>query len=198
MSTQTPLKKAITGLLAGFTYVPIDLMEFANFKQKAYDAHVGYVFGGKDPNLGSGTIGFSGIDCSGWFRTLADYSTHGILQSAGLPDGSYTQAQWLIDQGFKHHVINSSQQYNDAATISPTDPSYNLLRVCFHYPNGRGGDNTGHVWMDTHDHSVESYGGHGPGEEHITASWFEEHCDLVVVLGPLLSNTDFSYPVSGY
>ena len=182
----TVLKKAVDGPLKGFTYVPVDLTLFAKNKQAAYDAHVQYVFGSKDQNVGSGAIDYTGIDCSGFVRTLLDYATHQVLKYAGFPDGSYTQAQWLIDQGFKNHKITSAQDYLDAVDLQD-----DFIRACFHYPNGRSGDSTGHVWITTHQHTTESFGGHGPGEHPIDNAWECGHCDLVVVLGPLVGTWSY-------
>jgi hypothetical protein len=168
--------------LAGYSFVPIDSDRLAEFTAEAEADHITYTFGGKDPNVGSGEIDFPrGIDCSGWFRTLADYISHNLLTKAGLPDGSYTQGHWLITEAFKYHSVGSAQEYLDAANIMD-----NLFRVGFHWPNGRGGDPVGHVFPLVHEHSDESYGGHGPGERPVTHQWFVDHADCIVILGPLV------------
>jgi hypothetical protein len=59
-----------------------------------------------------------------------------------------------------------------------------FLRVAIHRPGGRGGDATGHIWLVVDGHSVESYGGHGPGERPWNHAWFLEHVDDCFVLAP--------------
>lgn len=162
-----------------FRTVNIDIDRLIEFKTKTYDDHITYLWGGKDPNPGSGVIDFTeGIDCSGWFRTLAEYITHRTLL---LPDGSWNQANYLMASNYKYHTIYSDQDYINAVSVND-----NLMRVGFHHPNGRGGDSTGHVFPDVHRHTVESYGGHGPGERPIMHPWFVKHCDIVFVLGPMI------------
>ena len=192
----TNLIVAKSGPLAGYIEVPVDIERLASYKEAAYKANVVYGWGAKDPNPGCGIIDYNDIDCSGFFRTLSDFITHLILRNAGLPDGSYAQADWfssafkVVGGGtgkFKYHVINSQQDYLDAAYIND-----NIYRVCFHKPGGRGGDGTGHVWVAVHNHTVESYGGHGPGERDVTHGWFEQHCDLVVPIGRMYSSADWN------
>ena len=163
----------------GFNFVPVDMARLVDFKARAYASSIQYLWAGKDPNVGSGAIDFkAGIDCSGWFRTLVNYITHGILDPG---DGSYNQGHDLIDLGFRHFSIGSESEYLDHATAND-----NLFRVGFHWPNGRNGDSVGHVFPIMHDHTSESYGGHGPGERPAEHSWFLQHCDLIVVIGPML------------
>lgn len=145
------LTKVVSGPLAGFTVAPINLAKFADFKQRCYNAHVAYGFGSKDPNPGSGKVGFDEIDCSGFVRTLLMYACEGAMDA--MPDGSYTQGEWLAAQGFKR---------SDPANCALADGH---IRCCVHHPNGK--DETGHIWLvvgGSSVHTVESFGGHGPGE----------------------------------
>jgi len=189
--------------LARYSIVPIDQDRFAEYKSTAYSKHIQYGFGAKDsPSyLGTGIITYDDIDCSGFFETLLYYSTHNVLHDLSppytpLPDGSYLQADWFLSpiNNFYHHRILSNQDYLDAVSPSSTTDHDPLVRACFHLPNGRNGDSTGHVWIDCHGHSVESYGGHGPGERPILHQWFQDHCDLVVIIGPLVPTSNWSYP----
>jgi len=182
--------EAMCPQLVGYPCVPVDINQLATFKAAAYAAKVKYGFGAKDPHVGSGVIDFDDIDCSGWARTMTDYATHNVLRSAGFPDGSYNQAMWLVNVAkFKSHRIESVQDYIDCAEVND-----NLYRLCFHLPGGRGGDSIGHVWGDMHLHTSESYGGHGPGERTIDHQWFLDHCDIVVVIGPMVPHDQWTYP----
>lgn len=145
------LQKAESGSLSGHTIAPINLAKFAAFKAECYAKHVSYGWGMKDPNPGSGRVGFTEIDCSGFVRTLLMYACEDAMDA--MPDGSYTQGEWLAAKGFK-----------------PTDPancglSDGHLRINVHHPDHR--DEAGHIWIVVGGatvHSVESFGGHGPGE----------------------------------
>jgi len=174
----------------GHNFVPIDIDRLTAFKAEVYADHIHYLMGGKaqESGLGTGVIDFmNGIDCSGWNRKLLDYITHGILSEDNFPDGSYTQGHWMIDNGFYCHSIGTGQQYLDAATAND-----NLFRDGYHWPGGRNGDSTGHVFPLFHDHTSESSGGRGPNERPAEHQWFVDHCDLVVVVGPLLTTAQWA------
>lgn len=146
------LTRATSGPLAGHTAAPVNFVKFADFKARCYAAHIPYLWGGKAPHPGSGLVDFPlGIDCSGFFRALMMYACEGAMH--GLPDGSYTQGDWLAAQGFKQ---------TDPANCANSD---GRVRVCIHHPDHM--DEAGHIWVvvgGQRVHSVESYGGHGPGE----------------------------------
>ena len=141
-------KKAPAGVLAGFPFLPIDLGKLIAFKQAVYDANVSYGFGSKDPHPGSGKVGFSEIDCSGFVRTLLMYAAGAALKD--FPDGSYTQGDWLDSKGFKP---------TDASNGGSTD---GCLRCYVHHPDFM--DETGHIWLTVNGHTIESCGGRGPCE----------------------------------
>jgi hypothetical protein len=166
------------GPLAGHACVNIDFDRLTEFKADAYAAGVGYSFGGKDPRAGSGVIDFDAIDCSGWVRTTLIYVTHGML--ADIPDGSFCENDYFARKGFKEKVILSAA---DCGSLGLSD---GLLRVAVHLPNGRGGDATGHISLFVNGHSIESYGGHGPGERPANHPWFLNHWDRSYVLGPMV------------
>ncbi len=174
----------------GHNFVPVDFNLLADFDAEVFADHIRYLFGGKAPEsgMGNGVIDFkNGIDCSGWTRKLLDYITHGILAKEHFPDGSYTQLQWFIRNGLYFHSIGTDQQYLDAANFND-----NLFRVGFHLPGGRGGDSVGHVFPLMHQHTSESYGGHGPGSRPATHDWFVKHCDAVVVVGPMITTANWN------
>lgn len=190
--------------LTGYPFVPVDLTRLHEFTMTAEADKIHYLYGGKDPNLGSGLIDFpQGIDCSGWDRTVKDYATHSIMKQLGYPDGSYQQAVWCINNKLKCHRIYSQQDYLNAVAKD------GILRTGFHFPNGRGGDSVGHVFnllFDPEDPasatngitSNESYGGHGPGERPYTHQWFLDHCDLVVCVGPLYTTKNWWSSLNPY
>jgi hypothetical protein len=159
---------AVDGPLYGFNVVDLDLRKFEDFKQRCYDAHVGYLFGAKDPNPGSGRVDFAAIDCSGFVRTLLDYASDGATSS--IPDGSWMEDDWFAKGVFKRTAYSECGA-GDAH-----------VRVAVHRPGGRGGDATGHIWLTVNGHSVESYGGHGPGERPWDHPWFLAHVDDCYVL----------------
>ena len=134
--------------------VNIDQASFSRFETYCI-GRFDYQMGGKCVNLTQFPPSFeldgqpSGVDCSGFVRAILLYACRGGF--SGLPDGSYVQDAWFLAQGFP--VV----PYTDCSCND------NYLRVAIHRPNGRGGDPTGHIWLCTHGHSVESYGGHGPG-----------------------------------
>lgn len=151
MITQLKLMKATSGPLAGYTVAPVIWTLLALYKAACYAAGVRYGWGSKDPNPGSGIIGFPRIDCSGFFRTLMLYVTGGLHGAmAGLPDGSYMQGDWLAAKGFKPTT-------REALLLKDGH-----LRVAIHHPDHL--DETGHIWLCVNGHTIESYGGHGPGE----------------------------------
>lgn len=171
------LPQATDGPLAGFTSVDIDLDKLAANKQAAYDAHVPYKFGGKDPRPGQGLIDYtSGIDCSGFVRTLLMYASNGVLDE--IPDGSWNEDTFFADQGFKK---GDDSDYNADAMNSD-----GLVRVAVHRANGRGNDSTGHIWIVVNGHTVESYGGHGPGERAWDTQKLLDIVDDFFVVGPLV------------
>ena len=170
---------------AGFAIVTIDVDRLAQEETAAEAAKVKYGFGSKDPHPGSGAIDFTAIDCSGYCRSLLAFASHLELMKARYPDGSYTQALWLIEQGFAVKHITTAQEYAEAIADTAT------VKQCFHYPNGRGGDKTGHTWLYLRDHPVESCGGCGPTHSMVDNSWELAHCDLVVTIGPLVAAADW-------
>ena len=157
------LTKATSGDLTGYTVAPINVVKFAAFKQACYDAHIPYSFGGKDPHPSSGKVDFPlGIDCSGFIRTLLMYACEGAMDA--LPDGSYTQGEWFASKGFKP---------TDPANCANADGHF---RVCVHHPDAL--DETGHIWIvvgNSPVHTVESFGGHGPGERSWNAPLHSGH-----------------------
>jgi len=163
------IHKAADGPLAEFMVIDIDWLKLTDFKQRCYDAHVGYGFGDKDPHPGSGQVDFATIDCSGFVRTLLDYASDGA--TAPMPDGSWQEDSWFAKTGFKP---------TEYATCALSDGH---LRVAIHHPGGRGGDPVGHIWLATNGHTIESYGGHGPGERPWNHPWFIASADDCFVLG---------------
>jgi hypothetical protein len=164
------LPKQTTGPLAGYPLLAVDMVKFAAYKQAAYDKGVDYGLGAKDPHLGAWPIDYTKIDCSGFVRAILAYSTNGQTVKFGMPDGSFLESDWFKAQGFK--AINYSQV-----------PDYaSHLCVAIHRPGGRGGDSIGHIWFCIHGHSVESYGGNGPGERPWNHAWFVRHVDEVYVI----------------
>lgn len=178
--------------LIGNAFIPADVDRIADYDAKVFASPDDrYRLGGKDPKPGQGLVDFAnGIDCSGWNETLSMFITHGILSRAGFPDGSYLQARWLQSAGFKYHEIKCASDYQEAVSSA----IFNLYAMGFHFPNGRNGDATGHVWPIVHDHADDSYGGHGPGLQAILNPWFVAHCDLIVLIGPLLITQDWFNP----
>ena len=101
---------------------------------------------------------FAAIDCSGYVRTLLDYASGGATDH--IPDGSWMEDQWFALTGF------APTEYANGAL------SDGHLRVAIHHPSGRGGDPVGHIWLVANGHTMESYGGHGPGERPWNHPWF--------------------------
>ena len=155
----TVLSQAKTGPPAGYTVTPIDMAKFIAFKQACYDAHVAYGFGSKDPHPGSGKVDFTEIDCSGFVRTLLMYAAGGAMSA--LPDGSYTQGEWLAAKGFKPTAASNAADLDGC------------LRCYVHHPDTL--DETGHIFLTINGHTIESFGGHGPGERLVTAMLHSGH-----------------------
>jgi hypothetical protein len=134
--------------------IAISLSKFSQFENWCI-GRIHYQMGAKCSNLGKFPPTFDlngqpcmGVDCSGFVRAILDYATIG---SFAIPDGSFVQDEWLKTQGFP------SVPYDDCSCDD------NYVRIAIHRPGGRSGDPTGHIWLCTHAHTVESYGGHGPG-----------------------------------
>ncbi len=141
-----------SGPLVGYVAAEIDWERFKKFKGECYAAHVPYLWNGKDRHCGSGTVDFPGLDCSGFARTLLMFAGGGPEEGAfrHLPDGSYTQGEWFRRQGFKQTTPGASALHDGR------------LRVNVHHADDK--DETGHIWLAVNGHTVESFGGHGPGE----------------------------------
>ena len=168
----TALVKAKTGPLAGYTVMPIDMVKFMAFKQACYAAHVAYGFGSKDPNPGSGKIGFTEIDCSGYVRTLLMFAAGGAMSA--FPDGSYTQGEWLAAKGFKPTAASNGANLDGC------------LRCYVHHPDTL--DETGHIFLTINGHTIESFGGHGPGERRWNAMLHSGHTlDALASVGYVLA-----------
>lgn len=181
---KTALQVAKSGPLVGSVFANLDYERLVQFKNDEYKKHVDYVFGGKDPTPGDGKVDFDGIDCSGDVRTILMYVTHGLL--GDIPDGSFLEHEYLARKGFRAHPCHSA---NDVAITGLKD---NLVRCAVHYPGGRNGDSTGHIALFVNGHSIESYGGHGPGERPWDHGWFLQHWDVVYTLGPMVK--EWAYP----
>ena len=172
------IAKQTTGLLAGYDAIDISMERFVQFKSYC-EGRFSYQMGGKCSNLGhfpptwelNGTPAM-GCDCSGYARAILWYSTFGGI--APMPDGSWAEDSWFKAQGFKDTAYANCVGADD------------LVRLCIHRPDGRGGDPTGHVWICVHGHSVESHGGVGPAERPWNWSWFINHVDSCFVLGSLV------------
>jgi len=151
------LKKQTEGDLAGYTTINIDLGLFAAYE--AACAGLEYVWGGKCTNLGHIPPTWyslekqsnQGPDCSGYVRALLEYATACIV-SQGFPDGSVAQCDWVKAKGFK------------PGDYSATGDGDDHIRIAFKH-EGTHGDTAGHVWLTVHGHTVESYGGYGPGQQ---------------------------------
>ena len=169
--------KMTSGPLAGFSAIDFDFDRFAQFKGYCED-NFDYQMGGKCSNLGTFPPTYElngapcdGCDCSGFVRSLLYYATEGGLL---IPDGTWAEDPWFGPQGFKRtSYVNCA--VND-----------NLVRVAIHRPGGRGGDPTGHIWLCVHQHTVESYGGNGPGERPWALPLLVDLVDDCFVLGPLV------------
>lgn len=172
------LTKQTTGDFAGHITIDVSQALFAQFEEYC-NGRFHYQMGGKCSNLGQFPPTFElngqpcdGVDCSGYVRAILEYATAGGL--SGMPDGSFVQDDWFKSQGFK------------ASEYAECGNNDNLVRVCVHRPNGRGGDPTGHIWLCVNVHTVESYGGHGPGNRPWNDALLVSLVDDVYVLGELV------------
>lgn len=106
--------------------------------------NIRYDFGGKHALKTRIENWNRGIDCSGWVRYL-------FWQCAGIniPDGSWNQAKWCEQQGFK--------SYGKAGYLMNARLHDGRLRLC------QFAGNPGHIWFVLNGRTYESYGGHGPG-----------------------------------
>ena len=156
------------------TTMTIYLSRFAAYKQWCYDHHVGYGMGHKCQNPGMFPPVFADnlVDCSGFVRAILAYATMDATSS--MPDGSFLEDDWFGHQGFQRI------DYKDCGLNDKT------LRVAIHKPGGRGGDAVGHIWLCVHGHTVESYGGHGPGERPWNLPLLLDIVDDCYVLGAFI------------
>jgi cell wall-associated NlpC family hydrolase len=123
----------------------INAHNLAAYKEECYRLGVKYGFGAKDPHPGSFPPTYHEIDCSGYVRTLLYYATGELI-----PDGSTVQHEWFKNNGFKKVPYSDTSRKDD------------VLRISFAAPTPK--EPVGHVWLCAHDHTIESYGGCGPGE----------------------------------
>ena len=164
------LGKQTSGPLAGFALLGIDWARFEQYENATVDKGIRYGFGSKDPHLGAWPVDYTSIDCSGYVRAILAYATHQQTTQNGMPDGSFLEADWFKAQGFK------------AIDYSTAPDWASHLIVGIHRPGGRGGDAVGHIWLCIHGHTIESYGGHGPGTHAWDDPWYPDHCDECYVL----------------
>lgn len=172
------IAKATGGPLVGFAVLPLAAALLLSALAACQFRGVGYGLGSKAPEghppqpQFSVKPNFRRIDCSGFVRWALWVATKGAVL---LPDGSAVQNDWCAAMGLKR---------TDYANCALQDGH---VRLCFHRPNGRGGDRMGHVWLVYGDGSgvamtLESYGGHGPGRRPWNHQWFLDHVDDVYVL----------------
>ena len=170
------------GPMNGSPVLNIDKQKLFTYWAKAKAIGITYGYGDKDPILGTFPPDYKSIDCSGYVRTTLAYATAGQTNKLlGMPDGSWMEDTFFQTEGFRHHLIHSVADYMSAIAKD------NRIRLCFHKPNGRGGDPIGHAFfiiLDTDGEIVseESYGGNGPGSRPWDHLWFMDHCDDVYVL----------------
>jgi hypothetical protein len=131
------------------------------------------------PNIGAFPPTFAlnghavnGVDCSGYVRAILWYATFGGISP--LPDGSYMEEGFFVSHGLKPTAFANCQN------------SDGFVRVCVHLPNGNGGDPIGHIWLAVHGHSIESYGGHGPGQRPWNSRILQKIVDDCFVVGHLV------------
>lgn len=75
--------------------------------------HVEYKYGAKAPSLDVVFSSLKAIDCSGFVR-LVIYRLIGLI----IPDGSWAQEQWCIDQGFKKSTPSDAQLHDNRIRIA--------------------------------------------------------------------------------
>jgi len=164
------IAKQTAGPMAGFPLLSVDWTRFEAYEAATVNSGIRYGFGAKDPNAGAWPVDYTSIDCSGYVRAILAYATSQQTVANGMPDGSFLEADWFKAQGFKEV---------DYSTV----PDWNSRLLCgVHRPGGRGGDSIGHIWLVIHGHTIESYGGHGPGTHAWDSSWYVESCDECYVL----------------
>jgi hypothetical protein len=123
----------------------VSISKMWTYLQHQMDHGTAYGLGSKAPSLGADADSYDAIDCSGESRVLAYHGTNGALV---LPDGSYTQHQWCIDQ--KLHTVD----YRDIGKYGK-----GRLFIAFENPAP-----IGHVWLvdGTKLVTLESHGHAGP------------------------------------
>jgi len=132
--------------IPGFTSVPFDLNKA--IATEKYLESIGYIYGldskisldNSVPPICHPAVGKHNpsIDCSGFFRYLLYKASYGKVV---VPDGSYTQCDYLINNGFKHRTTSKE---NDPAYLNGLDKNY--VYACF-CRTGQRGETVGHVWV---------------------------------------------------
>ena len=120
-----------------------------------------YRLGAKADSLDQQLADVRYIDCSGAFRLIA-----WKFAGAKLPDGSWHQARWLDDNGFK---------VSDVASAKLKDGH---LRA-FQLPPSPG--RVGHIGFVLDGKTYESYGGQGAGSREWNGAGWQGRCKVWVL-----------------
>ncbi len=167
MTITKTLASATGGPLIGFAVLPLAVSLLLAALAACQFRGVRYGLGSKAPEPLSAKVCFRRIDCSGFVRWALWVATKGAVL---LPDGSYVQNDWCAAMGFKRTDYSNCTLHDGH------------VRLCFHKPNGHGGDSMGHVWICLNGKTLESFGGHGPGQRDFDHQWFLDHVDDCYVL----------------
>lgn len=146
--------------------VAIDSAAAQAFLHACMAAGVRYGLGAKAPFHGAVPgRDFTRIDCSGFVREAL---WHG---GVAAPDGSVTQHDWAIGQGFV------------PGTIADAARADGIVRIAFLSPKDSP-SGIGHVVLVTAAATLESHGGHGPDTRPWTGTGWQAHAAVYALTAP--------------
>lgn len=150
--------------------VDLDIALLLTLIQRTEQEGNQYRLGGKAPSLDadSSQIRRVGIDCSGFVRWILFRATHNQLV---IPDGSWNQADWAEDIGFKHSTIESGKLLDG------------VVRLAHMKPLSPGG--IGHILLIHNGKTIESSGKRGPNRRTWSGEGWQSRCRLWALTAPV-------------
>jgi cell wall-associated NlpC family hydrolase len=137
--------------------------------KKCRELGVRYGFGAKAPTLNSAVDALvkNGIDCSGFFRYLMYHCASGLV----VPDGSWTQMEWLKEMGFKESSVESAKLKDGVVRVAVLS-------------QGDSSSGIGHIAIVVDGRTLESHGSVGPNRREWTGGGWQAKAHVYALTRP--------------